>query len=55
MTSPYHAALLDRLRRAQELQVEHAGNLNSAGELLLRRVIFAAKYALRQEGRERGG
>ena len=50
MTHPDPAA---RLRRAEELQVQYAGKLNPQGEMLLKRTIFAAKYALRQEGRER--
>lgn len=28
--------------------------MNPQGEMLLKRMIFAAKYELRQEGRERG-
>ena len=43
-----------RLRRAEALQAKHEGKLNEQGAMLLKRTIFAAKYALRQEGRERG-
>ena len=42
-----------RLRRAEALQAQYEGKLNPQGEMLLHRVIFAAKYELRQEGRER--
>ncbi len=42
-----------RLRRAEALLVQHEGKLNPQGEMLLKRTIFAAKYALREE-RERG-
>ncbi len=42
-----------RLRRAGALQARYEGELNPAGEMLLRREAFLAYYALRQEGRGR--